>query len=81
MLPDSPDSNERQPADRPAPSDPPIAETTGGACRDEDARTCSRRGFIGKAARKLAFAAPVVLLFKPKEVVAASAGGSAITPG
>ncbi|MFH1419427.1 MAG: hypothetical protein ABII12_14220 [Planctomycetota bacterium] len=41
----------------------------------------SRRAFLGKTARKLAYAAPVALLFKPRQAVAASQGGSLITPG
>ncbi len=43
--------------------------------------TESRRRFITKAGKTLAYAAPVVLLFKPKEAIAASGGGSAATPG
>jgi len=46
---------------------------------DAEARS-SRRAFLGKTARKLAYVAPVVLLFKPKQAVAASQGGSLITP-
>ncbi|MCB9852197.1 MAG: hypothetical protein H6819_03805 [Phycisphaerales bacterium] len=39
-----------------------------------------RREFLLKTARRAAYVAPVVLLFKPREAVAGS-GGSAITPG
>lgn len=44
-------------------------------------RAASRRRFIAKAGKTIAYAAPIVLLFKPKEAIAASGGGSAITPG
>lgn len=43
-------------------------------------RRASRRAFLTKTARKLAYVAPVALLFKPKQAVAASQGGSLITP-
>ena len=34
----------------------------------------SRRRFLGKSARKLAYLAPVVLLFKPDQALAGSSG-------
>ncbi|MFQ5410780.1 MAG: hypothetical protein ACE5EC_00725 [Phycisphaerae bacterium] len=57
----------------------PPDDTDGPPKADAEARS-SRRAFLGKTARKLAYAAPVVLLFKPKQAVAASQGGSLITP-
>ena len=38
----------------------------------------SRRTFLGNTARKAAYAAPLVLLFRPKGAIAAS-GGSDVT--
>lgn len=44
------------------------------------ASSTSRRKFLKHSARRLAYAAPVVLLFKPDEALAGS-GGTQITPG
>ena len=59
-------------------ADPPLNEDTATAHESDCART--RRGFLGGSARKLAYAAPVVLLFKP-EPACASVNGSQITQG
>ena len=47
---------------------------------DETGATSDRREFLKKTARRVAYVAPIVLFFKPREAVAGS-GGSAITPG
>jgi len=44
----------------------------------DDRPASSRRAFLNKTARKAAYAAPLVLLFKPKSAIAGS-GGSDIT--
>ncbi|MBN2560445.1 MAG: hypothetical protein JXQ75_05895 [Phycisphaerae bacterium] len=41
---------------------------------DGNASTASRRFFLGQCARKLAYVAPVALLFRPKQAMAASGG-------
>lgn len=46
---------------------------------EQEAMPPSRRRFLGACARRLAYAAPVVLLFRPKQSLAASQGGSLIT--
>jgi len=60
---------------------PSNADTAGNPPDDAEDDRSSRRAFLGKTARKLAYAAPVALLFKPRRAVAASQGGSLITPG
>ncbi len=60
---------------------PPMDATSDESSEAPDGERSSRRAFLGKTARKLAYAAPVMLLFKPKQAVAASQGGSLITPG
>jgi hypothetical protein len=42
------------------------------------AGSSTRRGFLGESARKLTYAAPVVMLFKPR--AASASGGTQITP-
>ncbi len=65
----------------PSAMNPPTEDATNKPSDDEERDRSSRRAFLGKTARKLAYAAPVMLLFKPKQAVAASQGGSLITPG
>jgi len=60
---------------------PSTADTANNPSGDAEGDRSSRRAFLGKTARKLAYAAPVALLFKPRQAVAASQGGSLITPG
>jgi hypothetical protein len=52
----------------------PPAEASVG---DGPAARHTRRGFLGSSARKLVYAAPVVLLFHPRQ--ACASGGSQIT--
>ena len=39
---------------------------------DQESTSRTRRGFLGQSARKLAYTAPVVLLFRPKSACAVS---------
>lgn len=58
-------------SDRPDTVEPAADEATGVTERS------SRRRFLGGSAKKLAYAAPVVLLFKPRP--ASASGGSRLT--
>ena len=51
-------------------TEPP--DQTPPALPDQESPSRTRRGFLGQSARKLAYTAPVVLLFKPKVACAAS---------
>jgi len=48
--------------------------------RTPDGGAVDRRAFIRGSARRLAYLAPMVLLFRPKEALAQS-GGSVASPG
>ena len=64
-------NDERELSDDVRPGIEESAPTQDAPAGEEDS-SGTRRGFLGASARKLAYVAPVVLLFKPKKALAAS---------
>jgi len=61
----------------PVPASPDESTSAKDGATEQEAAGASRRRFLGESARKLAYAAPIVMLFKPTPAMAS--GGSQIS--